>query len=96
MKGVRIRYGKNKSVQKAFLACNDIILFKYDNDIQVIQKIIQLAKENKIEMKRIHKSVTRILKVKEKYQLEDNPIKKDENFITQINEKIEAVRQQVL
>ena len=64
MKGVRIRYGKNNAVKKAFLACNDIIILKYDNDIRVIDKIIKLAKEDKLKMKRINKSVMRILKVK--------------------------------
>ena len=96
MKGVRIRYGKNNAVKKAFFACNDMIIFKYDNDISVIDKIIQLAKENKIKMKRINKSVMRILKVKEQYELKDEIVKKDETFITEINNQIEEIRQKVL
>ncbi len=96
MKGVRIRYGKNNAIKKAFLACNDIILFKYDNDIRVIEKIIKLVKENKIEEKRINKSVRRILKVKEKYGLNNNYIEKDDEFVDYINEKIEDIRQKVL
>ena len=96
MKGVRIRYGKNNVVKKAFLACNDIIMFKYDNDIHVIEKIIEMAKDNKIEEKRINKSVRKILKVKEKYKLNNEYIEKDEKFINNINERIEDVRQKVL
>ena len=81
---------------KAFLACNDVIIFKYDNDITVIDKIIKLAKENKLEMKRINKSVTRILKVKEQYELKDELIEKDEAFIENINVPIEEIRQKIL
>ena len=96
MKGVRIRYGRNNAVKKAFLACNDIIIFKYDNDIGVIDKIIQLAKEDKLKMKRINKSVTRILKVKEQYTLNNALIEKDEAFISNINKQIEEIREKVL
>lgn len=96
MKGVRIRYGKNHAIKKAFLACNDITIFKYDNDIRVIEKMINLARENKIPMKRINKSVKRILNVKEKYDVRDEYIEKDEAFIKNINERIEEVRQKVL
>ena len=96
MKGVRIRYGKNNAVKKAFLACNDMIILKYDNDIRVIDKIIKLAREDKLKMKRINKSVTRILKTKEQYELTDELIEKDETFIEDINNQIEEVRQKVL
>ena len=96
MKGVRIRYGKNRVIKKAFLACNDIIVFKYDNDIQVIKDIIKMAKDNIIEMKKVNKSVTRILKVKEKYQVRDDKIQKDDEFVDKINKKIEEIRQKVL
>lgn len=97
MRGVRIRYGKNNAVKKAFLACNDIIIFKYDNDIKVIDKIIKLAKEgNLLKMKRINKSVMRILKVKEQYELKKELIEKDEAFIENINNQIEEIRQKVL
>ena len=96
MKGVRIRYGRNRVIKKAFLACNDIIVFKYDNDIQVIKDIIKMAKDNIIEMKKVNKSVTRILKVKEKYQVRDDKIQKDDEFVDKINKKIEEIRQKVL
>ena len=96
MKGVRIRYGKDNAIKKAFLACNDMIIFKYDNDINVIDKIIKLAKEDKLKMKRINKSVMRILKVKEQYELKDELIEKDKAFIENINNQIEEIRQKVL
>ncbi len=97
MKGVRIRYGKNNAIRKAFLACNDMIIFKYDNDIEVIDKIIKLAKKgNLLKMKRINKSVMRILKVKEQYELKDEIVEKDEAFIEKINNQIEDIRQKVL
>ena len=73
-----------------------LIIFKYDNDIKVIDKIIELAKEDKLKMKRINKSVMRILKVKEQYALKDEHIEKDEAFIEDINNQIEEIRQKVL
>ena len=48
------------------------------------------------EIKKVNKSVTRILKVKEKYQLNDEEIKKDDEFVDKINKKIEEIRQKVL
>ena len=78
------------------MACNDIVIFKYDNDISVIDKIVNLAKENKIEMKRINSSVRRILKVKQKYNMNNDYIEKDDKFINKINEKIEYVRNRVI
>ena len=96
MKGVRIRYGKNNAVKKAFLACNDMIIFKYDNDIEVIDKVIKLVKEDKLKMKRVNKSVARILKVKEKYNINDEQIEKDDTFVENINNPIEEIRDKVL
>ena len=96
MKSIKMRYGSNRVIKKAFLACNDIIVFKYDNDIQVIKDIIKMAKDNIIEMKKVNKSVTRILRVKEKYQLNDEEIKKDDEFVDKINKEIEEIRQKVL
>ncbi len=96
MKGVKIRYGRNHAVKKAFLACNDMIILKYDKDIEVIDKIIKLVKEDKQKMKRVNKSVSRILKVKDQYNLNDELIEKDEPFITRINKKTEEIRQKVL
>ena len=66
-------------------------MFKYDNDIGVIDKIIKLAKKEKIPMKRINKSVMRILKVKERYNLEDEFIEIDKNFVKNINKQIEEI-----
>ena len=96
MKGMRMRYGKNRAIKKAFMACNDIIVFKYDDDIRVIEKIVALVKEHKLEEKRVNKSVRRILALKEKYHVNDEMIKLDKDFIETINDQIEAVRKEVL
>lgn len=95
MKAVKYRYGKNRAIKKAFLSCNDIIVFKYDSDINVLKKIVEMAKKGKIEEKYINRSVLRILKTKEKYDINDNVINKDENVIHEINEEIEEIRKQV-
>ena len=66
MKGITLRYGKDKSIKKAFEAGNDIILFKYNDDAKVIDKIISNVSRNIIKESRVNKSVNRILKMKEK------------------------------
>ena len=96
MKATKVRYGKNKIVEKAFLAYNDIIIFKYDKDIKVIDNILQLVNKQKISLKRVNKSVMRILKAKKKYNLNDNKINADKDFIEEINNDIEKVRKEVL
>ena len=54
-----------------------------------------MVRKGKIEEKYINRSVLRILKAKEKYDINDNVINKDENFIHEINEEIEEIRKQV-
>lgn len=89
MKGVQLLYGKNRPIIKAFEAGNDIIVFKYSNNEKVIEKIIENVKKEKIEETKINRSVTRILKIKEKYNINNNEIEKNANIVEKVNNKID-------
>ena len=60
------------SLKNAFKSGSDIILFKYrNNDVNVINKVINMVKNNVIDIESINKSVERILNIKSKYNVND-------------------------
>ena len=73
MRSIRYIYGTKRAVKKAFLAGNDIIMFRYKqkDEISAINHIIKLVEHGKIKINRIDNSVNRILNVKKKYELND-------------------------
>lgn len=95
MKGIKLLYGKNKPVKKAFWSGNDIIVVKYGKDEKLIEKIIKEVKKSKKKEYRVNKSVNRILKIKEKYNCNNKEIRKDENFVQEINKRIEKINEEV-
>lgn len=95
MKGVKLLYGKNKPIKKAFEAGNDIILFKYDKDEKVIQEIINEVKSDKRKETRVNRSVKRILKIKQQYNIEDELIEYDEDFVKIINRQIHEIKSKI-
>lgn len=94
MKAIRFIYGESLAFRKAFEAGNDIILFRYNKKTEekCINQLLKIAKENKINIGRINRSVKRILKVKEKYNVNDNKVENTLN-IEEINTDIEKIRQ---
>ena len=96
MKAVRILYGTKRSLYKAFKAGNDIVLFKYKNgDEKLIDKIINDVKDNNRKIAKINRSIRRILKVKEKYKIENEPISYIEGLPNEINTKIEEINNKI-
>lgn len=95
MKSVKLLYGKNRAVKKAFLAGYDIILMKCDNDEKLIEKLIETTKKNPKQAIKINKSVERILKIKEKYNVNDEEIEKDEELVKDINSKINQIQNKI-
>lgn len=76
---------------KAFSSGSDIILFKYNKgDEKVINKIVDKVNKNKINISDINKSVERILKIKEKYNINDN-IDTIKCNIDEINKEINRI-----
>ena len=95
MRAIKFLYGADLAVKKAFQAGNDIIVFRFNHDEEkrVIEKIIKLTKKRKIRESRINKSVQRIIKTKEKYNISDNM--PEENVeIEQINAQIKKIREE--
>lgn len=94
MKAIKLLYGTDTAVVKAFEAGNDIIVFRFNQEEEkrALEKIEKLVKKGKIKESRINKSVKRIIKLKQKYDLSDT--KEVEGIdINKINEKIEEIRE---
>ncbi len=92
MKAIQIFFGKYNAVLKAIKAGNDIILLKYINNDKIIDKILKQVKTGKIKEYKINKSVRRVLKLKEKYNINDKEINYDETFVETINKKIDELK----
>ena len=90
MKAIKLFYGEVRAVKKAFEAGNDIIVFRYSSDKEekAIKTLLELYDRN---LGRVNRSVTRILKEKEKYNFNDNKVKPTID-IEQINNRIDKIR----
>ena len=96
MKAIRLLYGTKRALIKAFKAGNDIVLFKYNpRDENLIDKILKEVKEGKINIAKINRSVRRVLKVKEKYGIENKEIPYLENLPKDIKFKIDVIKSKV-
>jgi len=94
MQAIKLMYGTKKAVEKAFKACNDIIIFRFSekDEKDSIENIYECVKNKKIKEYRINKSVNRILKIKEKYDFFNEGKRKDID-IEKINKEIEYIRE---
>lgn len=93
MKAIRFIYGPDLAIKKAFEAGNDIILFRFNEkeEKRVINQIVKATKNGKIKEARIDRSVRRVVKMKEKYEVsDDEEIEKID--IDEINKEIEKIR----
>ncbi|MBP3502740.1 MAG: beta-N-acetylhexosaminidase [Clostridia bacterium] len=92
MKSIRYFYGTKRAVKKAFLAGNDIIMFRFNkkDEINAIENIIKLVEKGKLKNSRINNSVNRILNIKEKYEISDTKEIEKIN-IDEINNRIDIV-----
>ena len=88
MRSMRLKYGEYIAIQKAFQAGNDIIVFKNILNDKIYEKLLKDIKLQKIKESRINKSVNRVLKMKEKYKINDKEIDIDNNLIDRINNQI--------
>lgn len=96
MKAIRILYGTKRALVKAFKAGNDIVLFKYiPGDEVLMDKIIKEVKDGKINIAKINRSVRRILRVKEKYEIENEKVPYLEDLPKDINIKINDIKNKV-
>ena len=93
MRAIKLFYGPDLAVRKAFEAGNDIVVFRFNKDEEqrVLDNIFQLVKLGKIKENRIDRSVNRIIEIKKKYNISDNK-NLDGINIEEINERIINVR----
>ena len=93
MRAIKFFYGPDVAIRKAFEAGNDIIVFRFNKEEEkrVLDKIENLVISGKIKENRINKSVTRILKIKEKYNISDTQDFEGVN-VEEINKEIEIIR----
>lgn len=93
MRAIKFIYGTKLSVRKAFESGNDIIVFRFNEneEVDVIEQIISRVKNGKIRESRINKSVKRIIKLKDKYDIVNCEDIKGIN-IEEINKEIEEIR----
>lgn len=91
MMAIRLHYNMKRAVKRAILAGNDIVMIglSYKKVDRIIKYIIGQIKKGKISEERINKSVEKILRIKEKYNITDE---KASGFdIDKINEQIEKL-----
>ena len=91
MRAISLRYGYVKATMKACKAGADIIMIgaPHSTVIHAIHKIEKNVKNKKIDINQIDKSVEKIVKLKEKYNITDEPAKGCN--IDEINRKIEKI-----
>lgn len=97
MRAIKLIYGSNLAVKKAFQAGNDIIVFRFSHseEKRIINSIINLTKRGSIKERQINRSVRRILKMKEKYNISDNNLPKGID-IEKVNAEITHIRDIVI
>ena len=93
MRAIRLWYGEEFAVRKAFEAGNDVIVFRLhqEEERKAIETVMKQVKSGKLKEARINRSVRRIVKLKEKYGLfEETEVKGSD--IDKINEEIRSMR----
>lgn len=95
MKSMRMRYSAKKAIKLAINAGNNMIMIgiKYKTIQKAIKSVAKQVKKGKIEIDNINKSVEKIIKIKEKYNVNDERI--DGFNIVDINKKIEELNSKI-
>ncbi len=95
MMAVRLRYSMKKATFKALEAGNDIVMIglSYNRIKAVIKYITKKVETGKISEERINRSVEKILKMKEKYNINDNKVEGFE--VDKINKEIDFLNKEV-
>lgn len=95
MLAIKLLYGEKSAVKKAIKAGNDIIMLKdtIKKEIKSIEYVKNLVSKNKICIETINESVTRIIDLKERYNLKDahcngTDIEYVNNIISNINRTV--------
>ena len=91
MKSVRLLYGKDRAIKRAFKVGNDLIMVKYSKDDRVFKKIEKAVVRKKISEEKLDESVKKILDLKSKYNVNDD-LKIEKMDVEKYNEKILRIK----
>ena len=91
MKSVRLLYGKDRAIKRAFKVGNDLIMVKYSKDDRVFKKIEKAVVREKISEEKLDESVKKILDLKSKYNVNDD-LKIEKMDVKKYNEKILRIK----
>lgn len=91
MKGITLIFGITHAAMKAISAGADIIMInkEHKSKIRIIENLIKAGKRNSMALRRINESVSRILEIKEKYNVKDEIIPGYD--VEEINEEIDEI-----
>ena len=91
MGAITNNYNISNACIKSINAGADIILVchEYDNEVKVIHSIKEAVKDKTMSEKRINESVYKILKLKEKYKINNNIV--DNIHVEKINNEIKSI-----
>lgn len=93
MRAIRLWYGAEFAVRKAFEVGNDVIVFRFsqEEERKAIDTVMKQVKAGNLKEARINRSVRRIIRMKEKYGLFEETEAKGID-IDKINEEIRSMR----
>lgn len=96
MMAIQLHYNMKKAVLKAIEAGNDIVMIglPYKKIKKIIKYIAKKVKKGKIKEERINLSVEKIMKIKEKYNVQDKEV---DGFLSiEINKKIKQLNEKIV
>lgn len=93
MRAIRLWYGAEFAIRKAFEVGNDVIVFRFsqEEERKAIDTVMKQVKAGNLKEARINRSVRRIIRMKEKYGLFEETEAKGID-IDKINEEIRSMR----
>lgn len=95
MKAIKFSFLKIRNpIRLALNSGNDMVMFKYIGNEQKEIKKIEAEMEKSINLARLNRKVNRILKIKEKYDVNTEQIKLNEEFRNKMNEEIKKIRKE--
>lgn len=91
MKGITLIFGITHAAMKAISSGADMVMInkEHKSKIRIIENLIKAGNRNSMALRRINESVTRILDIKEKYNVKDEIITNYD--VEEINEEIDEI-----
>lgn len=95
MSALRLFRSVRKNVKRSIEAGNNLIMIKYQKgDIKLYRKLFKMVKNYEIDIECINRSINKVLKFKEKYQINNNIIS-NKLDVNKINDRIKLVNEYI-